>query len=131
MDDDRPDTEGAERVLGRDDILGADDRASERVRVPEWGGVVLVRAMSGEERDAFESSMFTSKGSSRAQNLKNLTARFLAQVIVDEQGEAVFRPEDVARLGTKNARALNRVFKAAQRLNGMSPDDIEEMVGNS
>ncbi len=45
-------------LLTKDDILGADDLATEDVEVPEWGGCVRVRALTGTERDAFEAAMF-------------------------------------------------------------------------
>ena len=43
--------------LSRDDILKAADNEPEEVDVPEWGGSVLVRGMTGRERDAFEVSL--------------------------------------------------------------------------
>ena len=39
------------RILDRASILGSDDREIERVPVPEWGGFVFVRNLSGAERD--------------------------------------------------------------------------------
>ena len=40
----------------------------------------------------------------------------------------LFRSES---LGRKSAKALERVFDVAQRLNGMGADDIKEMAKNS
>ena len=44
-------------LLTRDKILSADDIRSERVKVPEWGGEVIVREMTGAERDEWEGSV--------------------------------------------------------------------------
>ncbi len=40
----------------------ADDLPRETVSVPEWGGEVLVRTMSGTDRDAFEASLLEKDG---------------------------------------------------------------------
>ena len=42
-------------ILSRDQILSVNDRKTEVVTVPEWGGDVIVSVMSGEQRDAYES----------------------------------------------------------------------------
>ena len=43
--------------LSRDTILQREDIKTEDVEVPEWGGTVRVRGMSGVERDAFEAGL--------------------------------------------------------------------------
>jgi hypothetical protein len=111
----------------RDQILGADDLPVEEVEVPEWGVTVRVRTMMGYERDAFEASVV--QGEKR--NLDNLRARLCAMCIVDEDGNRVFSESDAEALGRKNAGALDRVFAVAQRLNGMSKQDVDDLVGNS
>lgn len=108
-------------LLTRDAILKADDLPKETVDVPEWGGGVLVRSMTGAERDAFEAQMFEG-GKARLQNLR---ARLVSQVCVDEQGNRLFTDEDIVALGAKSANALDRVFNAAQRLNAMGKEDVE------
>jgi hypothetical protein len=42
--------------LTRDAILQAPDLQGEDVAVPEWGGTVRVRGLSGAQRDAYEAS---------------------------------------------------------------------------
>ena len=49
--------------LTRDAILQATDLTFEDVAVPEWGGVVRVRGLTGTERDAFEASVVGRQGS--------------------------------------------------------------------
>jgi hypothetical protein len=116
-------------VLGREAILGADDRQTEVVEVPEWGGAVIVRALSGTERDAYEASLVTLRrdGSQRF-NMENVRARLAALSIVGEDGERLFGDGDLKALGAKSAQALDRVFDAARRLSGLSDEDIEELA---
>lgn len=118
-------------ALTRDAILATDDRKLERVEVPEWGGHVYVRSLSGRERDAFEAeTMKTRKGQKNQDgNFENFRARFVALCMVDENGEQLFKTrQEVSMLGSKSVAALQRVFNKAQELNGMSDDDVEDLT---
>lgn len=119
------------RLLTRDTILAAQDIQTEEVEVPEWGGSVLVRGMTGAERDAFEESVLTGKGRKRDVNLKNFRARLIVKSVVNRKGERVFTHADIDALGQKSAAALARVFDVATRLSGMSDEDVEELTKNS
>jgi hypothetical protein len=72
------------RYIDRDMILNAQDIATEDVDVPEWGGRVCVKGMSGTERDAFEQSIVdtSSKGGPRMKT-ENIRAKLLVKTIVD------------------------------------------------
>ena len=118
-------------VLGRDAILGAEDLVTEQVEVPEWGGIVYLRTMTGAERDAWEERQLVGRGRSRRVNLENIRASLVAQVVMDAEGNRLFARADIPALGAKSARALDRIFAAAQRLNGLTAEDIEELAGNS
>ncbi len=52
-------------LLPRDLIDGADDLPVEDVEVPEWGGAVRLRTLTGSERDGFEASVVSQNGSNR------------------------------------------------------------------
>lgn len=117
-------------LLTRDAILQAQDLPTERVVVPEWNGEVLVRALTGAERDAFEQSIVEQRGKSTRMNLQNLRAKLVALTVVDEEGKRLFSDEDAKLLGQKSAAALNRIFEVAQRLSGLRPEDVEELAGN-
>lgn len=118
-------------VLGRDAILNADDVTTELVPVPEWGGDVLVKGLSGTERDEYEASCTQIRGKSQVPVFTNIRAKLVARAIVDENGERVFTPQDVAALGKKNGAVLDRLFDVAAKLSGLSDDDVEELAKNS
>jgi hypothetical protein len=116
-------------LLSRDAILGAEDRKTEDVPVPEWGGEVRVRSLSGAERDAYEAHIVQVKADgSRTLNVKNVRAKLVSLSVVDEDGGRLFSDDDAEALGEKSAAALDRVFDAARRLSGLSEDDIEELA---
>lgn len=119
-------------LLTRDQILAAEDLPSEIVAVPEWGGSVRVRGLTGAERDRFESSIVEFKGRKvQRVQLENFRARLVFLTVVDAEGKRLFTSKnDVARLGEKSAAALARVFNKAQELSGITPADIEELTKN-
>jgi len=120
-----------ETMLTRDQILSAQDKPIETVDVPEWGGQVCVRTMGAKERDQWQDSMMEGKGKNRKMNLANITASLCVLCMSDENGALLFSRADVAALGEKSAAAMQRVFNAAARLNGITEEDIEELAKNS
>ena len=118
-------------LLTRDEILQVQDLPTEQVHVPEWGGDVLVRALTGAERDMFEQSIVEQRGRNTRMNLRNIRAKLVALTVVDEQGNRIFKDEDVKWLGNKSAAALDRIFEVAQRLSGLRDEDVEELAKNS
>ena len=114
-------------MLSREAILKTDDLPRELVQVPEWGGDVYVSTLNGTQRDAFEQSM---QGKKNKLNLDNVRARFAVLTLVDDKGVRLFTDADAKVLGEKSAAALDRVFAVAQRLNGFSSQDAEDLAGN-
>lgn len=111
------------KILGRDEILAAADRPIVLVDVPEWGGAVFVRSISGAERDAFELSWAADK--------TNIRAKLAAVCCCDESGDPLFdHADDIAALGDKSGAALDRVFDAATKLNKFTDKDIDELEKN-
>lgn len=108
-------------MLTKEAILAATDRKTEDVNVPEWGGVVRVSEMSAIDRDHWEATL-TADGKI---NLQNLRARTAALCIVDDKGQRMFSEKEIEALGRKSASALDRIVKAAQRLNKLTEGDVE------
>ncbi len=118
--------------LSRDQILQALDVVYEEVPVPEWGGTVMVKSLSGTERDRLEATIVQQTGRKTTMNLQNIRAKFVAWAVVDPQThQRIFSDADVMALGQKNAAALQRVFNVVQRLSGLSDEDLEGMTKNS
>lgn len=117
-------------VLTKNAILSQSDREIEMVEVPEWGGVVFVRSLSGEERDQFEASIIERNGRDVRTNLRNLRARLVVLAACDESGNPIFSPGDADALGAKSAAALDRIFSVAQRLSGLRENDVQELAEN-
>lgn len=120
-------------LLNREGILGADDMQTKDVPVPEWGGEVRIRMLTGTERDAFEASTIEQrKDGTTRRNLVNLRARLIAECVVvpdgPDKGRKMFVTADVKALGNKSAPALQRLFDACQEFNSFSDDDVAELA---
>ena len=118
-------------LLSKTAILAAQDLQTEELEVPEWGGAVRVRSFTGRERDAFEASMVRGDGRDRKVDLTNMRARLVGLTVIDEAGQRLFTDDEVDLLGAKSGAALDRVFAIAQKLNGLSGADVEELSKNS
>lgn len=123
-----------QNYLKKVQVFDTEDRIFEDVEVPEWGGVVRVRSLMGAEKDAFEASVLVTKrvGKRLVQqpSYVNVRAKLVAQCVVDEDGQRLFGDEDIPALGRKSAAALDRIVEVAKRLNRMSEDDLDELVGD-
>lgn len=117
-------------LLTRDAILGAVDLVHQDVDVPEWGGVVRVRMLTGHERDQFEASTMVRKGKTMNVNLVNIRARLVSLCVVDDKGNRMFTDADVEALAKKSSMALHRVFEAARHLNGLTEEAAGEANEN-
>lgn len=111
-------------LLTKAEILAANDIVTETVKVPEWGGAVRVRSMTGEERDYFETRLWDVDSEARR---KNFRASLLAYSIVDESGNLLFTEEEIDALGSKSAKALIRVYDVAARLSKLTKADEDEI----
>jgi hypothetical protein len=107
-------------MLTKDQILSSDDLPRELVKVPEWGGEVYVRTMSGADRDAFEADFQRDRS-------KDIRAKLAVRVVCDRSGQRLFTDADIPALSNKSAAALDRIFAAAIKLNKISKDDVEEL----
>jgi hypothetical protein len=121
-------------VFDKKAILEADDLEIREVPigVKGWPDLLWVRTLTGAERDAWEAGIVQpGPGEAKNYNMRNIRARFAALVACDETGQRIFDNDDVPKLGTKSAQALDLLFDAGQKLNGIRDDDLEELAGNS
>jgi hypothetical protein len=109
-------------LLTKAAIIAAPDIQTKDIDVPEWGGMVRLKGLTGTERDEFEDGLFVdvvvNGKTERKQDTKNIRAKVVAAALVDENGVQMFGQDEIAELGKKSAAALQRCFDAAQALNG-------------
>ncbi len=118
-------------ILDKDSIFAAEDITTEAVEVEEWGGWVLIRTLTGRERDRLEADLLSGRNGKAGVNLDNVRAKMVVATAVDDEGNQLFTLGDVIKLGEKSGAALSKVATVAQRLAGLSATDVEELAKNS
>ena len=111
--------------LTKEEIENAKDWEPEAIEVPEWGGWVLIRPMSGFDRDRIEVL------ASEKKDMTNLRAEMVVASICDSKGKKVFTRREVGALGNKSGVALDRVFARALILSGLKKEVVEDIAKNS
>jgi len=108
-------------ALSKAAILAAKDtKLSEAIPVPEWGGDVFVKTLSGTERDAFEEAY-------SEQKMKSFRARFLVLTLCDDKGQRLFEDSDVAEIGKKSSVVINRLFEESWKHNAFTNEAVESL----
>jgi len=127
-------------LLTKEQILSAQDLAHEDVSVPEWGGVVRVQEMSGQDRERFEGALYHIKtrltgGTISEQELEitehKVKVLLCSLAMVDDKGNRLFKDSEVEKLGRKSYKALVRVYNVARRLSGIGAEAEQELAGES
>lgn len=113
-------------MLTRDAILSAEDLRTETVEVPEWGGTVMVRELSAKERDEYETSIVSVKGTKLDIDPVNMRAKLVSMGCVDEDGNRLFTLDDAEDLGKKSSTALDRIYDKIQEISGMGEGALED-----
>src|SRR6266540_2523606 len=113
------------RVLSRDEILAsASNRPMEEIHLPELGGYVWVRGLTGKEREDYEASVMQRRGGQLVPNLTNARAKLIVISLVDADGKPMFYEHEVLELGSIPARTLQRIWDKACELSGLSESDV-------
>ena len=116
-------------VLGRDAFLAADDLKVVLVDVPESKGAIYVRVMTGKARDDFEQRVQDANKNGKL-DVRGIRVRLVIDTACDEGGAALFTDADADALNAKSSAALDKIVKAAQRLNGLTDEDVEDLAKN-
>lgn len=109
------------KVLTRDAILSCSDLEVEKVSVPEWGGHIFMRVLTGTEKDEYEKKVIDSDKEG-AKDFRGLRQKLIAMSACDESGNRIFTDKDIKALGEKSSAVLTRLFEKANELNTLSSD---------
>jgi len=112
-------------LLSKNDILKARDFKLREVKVPQWGGSVMIKTLSSKDKGAFEQKTTTEN-----LDLSKIMAEYASLIICDEDGNRLFSREDIDELSEKSASALELVFNEGRDLNNFTEEDLEALAGN-
>lgn len=116
-------------VLNRASILAAQDTPTIDVKIPEWKGSVRVRTLTAQARDFLELGIDAER-KEMGGAMANIRARYAIACTVGEDGEPLFTLDDLEALGQKSGNALDKIYQAAEKLNKLSPGDVETAAKN-
>lgn len=120
--------------LSREEILGVKDFDVEEVNVPEWGGAVYVRPMTGRDRDKTEAEMFAD-GNRESEGvdpkcLYDRRARIVARTLCDKEGNLLFSDSDIGPLSEKSGIVLDLLYEKGMAISKWTDDEIEAVKKN-
>lgn len=101
-------------ITNCEEILNRDDFTFEELEVPEWGGTIRIRSLSGNER---------TKITNMVQKRKDGDGMFEQVVIfaaVDENGKRIFRDDHLSALKEKSATVSQRIGQKVLELSGFT-----------
>ncbi len=111
-------------ALNKAAILAAGDSKTEKVNVPEWGGDVFIKTITGFDRDRFEDGY-------SEQKMKNFRSRFLVLTLCDDKGDRLFTDAEVDELSKKSSLVINRLFEKAWSLNAFTNEAVDSLGNDS
>jgi len=108
------------------------------VPVPEWGEgmVAYIAELTADERDERMETWYPRRREAREQeNNVGFRAYAVAATLCDAQRKFLAADEKAAndladKLGPQNAVPVSRLFNKACELNGLLPEDVEELEKN-
>lgn len=123
-------------LLGRAQIDAAVDLKWEDVPVPEWGEGAEVRVMelSAADRGYMEAGSVVAQGESaqlQVDSLKIYRQKIVALGLVDETFQRLYSNKEIAKLGEKSGKVIERLALKIQELSGMGRYSVKEAQGNS
>lgn len=115
-------------LLTREQILAARDVPARELDVPEWGGRIRLRAMTGVDRDEYMTALAAAqKAGEEGQRWHRLMALLVTLCAVDDRGDRIFVPDDVESLATKSAAVLERISNEVQAVNALGDKQVEQL----
>lgn len=116
------------KPLTKEQIFKSNDLKIEVVDVPEWGGQIRLKGLSGIKRAEIEKYQASKGGDPDPASLR---ARMLIFSIVDEKDKQVFELSDGQTLMEKSAAVTEWLFEKAMKLSGIGGYNIEKIAKNS
>ena len=122
-------------LITREAALSTNAFRKVKIDVSEWTpgeeSFVWVRELSAREKDDFERSLMRRTGRKTEVSTENVRAKLAVLCCCDENGARIFQDEDVAALTTRPAGVLSKIYEAAQKINEVDDEDVDELVKNS
>lgn len=116
-------------ITNCEEILNRDDFTFEELEVPEWGGTIRIRSLSGNERTKITNMV------NKHRDGDGMFEQVIIFGTVDENGRPVFRSDHLAVLKEKSAFVTQRIGSKILEISGFknpadSVPDVESAEKN-
>lgn len=101
--------------------------ATKDVSVPELGGKVRVRELSGSMRNRLEATYATIRGGGDSKALDNVTAQIVAACLVDDRDRPMLTVNEVKRLAAAQPKVVFRLRQAIVDISAIDEDDLGDL----
>lgn len=121
-------------ALTRQQLDAVNDLKTKDVEVPEWGGTVRLRELSAKDRSLIEATTIGARGQGveiRVEAFKTLKQRVVAASLIDDNGNRLYKENEVGFLAQKSGQVVERLFQIVQDLSGMTEEAVKDAEGNS
>ena len=114
------------KYLTAESILAAEDFKYADLEIPEWGGLVRIRSLSGGQRSIINQRV-------QEKNTEDLEELLVVMACVNEDGGRIFTNQDIPALKKKANSAITRIAKKIMEISGIGNEaaEIEDAKKNS
>lgn len=117
------------KFLTRGEALDVDDTELLTVEVPEWGGCIYLKGLTGSE--AVEYAQNTEQAAKKQEIWKEEMLWLLSKTILDENKEPLFPGEQgIKDLSKKNGVVLGKLYNIAIRISVLGDAELAELEKN-
>lgn len=123
-------SENEPQLLTAEQILAAAETrevTTKDVSVPELGGKVRVRELSGTMRNRLEATYATIRSGGDSKALDTVTAQIVAACLLDARDRPMLTVNDVKRLAASHPKAVFRLRQAIVDISAIDEDDLGEL----
>jgi hypothetical protein len=107
-------------VLSRDKLLKVKAEVpTEKISVPELGGEVIIRGMTGKEQTIFNRSVVKKGGDRNEVDDELFASKLIVQCLTDEKGERLLKEDEFAIVQGWPASVFQKLAQASLRVNGL------------
>ena len=113
------------KYLNAESILAAEDFMFAEVDVPEWGGKVRVRSLSGSQRTMIKKAV-------ENKDTDDLEELITVMSVVDDDGKRILQRKQIPQLKEKSTAPISRIAQKVMEISGISNPEmaIEEAKKN-
>jgi hypothetical protein len=105
-------------ITSANEILAKDDFTYEEIDVPEWGGTLRLRSLSGAQR-----TIITARAQKNRATGDGLYEQLIIMSAVDEDGKLIFdEKQHLEMMKSRNSAVTKRIGEKVLEISGFTPD---------